>query len=243
MENLNLHCSAPSELSKVLSISGIFPNDPIQYQGRSVKIDFDRLQYGDTPVLMNGQMVGVVPKQAVISSGNRVRATSGRFVDKGFASFIGQQIQTGATLQPLEMDGDVVTQARLKSFTVEPASKQYRSGSHNHPAQSGSDDDQIAESLFQASGGGPSLVAPEHDETLNRPPAQITTYGERSPAPDNDDAMVEHLFNATRGCQSAPVPQGDPEGTPAFVGSGYQDKRSDENDDDALADAIFQASS
>jgi hypothetical protein len=249
VETLNLQCSEPMQLHKVLSIPGIYPGDPIRYQGRNIKIDFDNLQYGDTPIMMDGQMVGVVPKAKIITSGNRVRATAGKFTSKDFASLVGSAVNTGAILEDVQMDGDTVISSRLKSFTVAASGRSYRSGTS--PAQSGTtDDDSLADMLFKASGGGPS-GAPEREERqspVNHPP-KIATHGERSPAPDNDDAIAEQLFSMTRGCSEqdhAAPDHGDPrrpERKTVFVGSGYKRGVDDAADDDErLAQQLFDAS-
>ena len=243
MENLNLKCSESIQLDKILSLPGIFPDDPIQYQGRDVKVDFDRIQFGDTPIMMDNHLVGVVPKRAVQTSGGRVRASHGKFTSENFAGFIGEQIQTGAVIEPLEFDGDILTKGRLKSFTVQPSGRSYRPGSHNHQYQSGSDD-ALSESLFQASSGGPSPVTPDREP----PQRKITSYG-RTPAADNDDDIAQMIFDSSRGQDAEPnVPQGDPprrqEGKADVVGSGYPENRAHENeaiDDDALAEQLFQA--
>ena len=244
--NLNLRCSEPTELSKVLSIAGIFPNDPITYQGRSIKVDFDNLKYKDTPVMMAGQMVGVIPKLKIQTSGNRLRGTSGRFTDKAFASLIGQQINTGATLEPLEFDGDTVTTARLKSFTVEPSGRSSCASGPPPLSHGTTDDEAIAESLFKASGGGPSPVAPERDVPPRRVERQpdIVRQGQKADF-DDDEQIAQMLFDASRG-QAAEPDHDDPrrtEGAPAFVGSRFgNEAKNDFDDDDAIAEQLFQAS-
>ena len=243
MELLNLRCSEPTELSKVMSIAGIFPGDAIEYQGRSVKVDFSNISFADTPVMQGNKVVAVIPKGKIITSGGRVRATSGQFTSKDFAGFIGQPVKTGAVIEPLEFDGDVLTKARLKNFTVE-ASGRSDSSNLRSPSLPQTDDDAIAESLFQASGGGPQ-AAPEPDETnspVNHPPAPITTHNRT--ANDADEQIAQALFNASRGQAAAPdhADPRRPERKTGFVGSGYQDKRSDENEDERLAQELFDQS-
>ena len=241
MENLNLKCSESIQLDKILSLPGIFPHDPIRFQGRDVRVDFDNLRYKDTPVMLAGQMVGIIPKIAIQTSGSRVRASHGKFTSKNFAGFIGQQIRTGAILEPLTFDGDVVTQARLKAFTVEPASKQDRSGSPFLPVGT-TDDEQIAESLFQASGGGPSPVASddENHSPVKRQGAPTTTYGTSA---NDDEAIAEMIFISSRGQSAAPdhVAPKRPERESHFVDSGFGNTQNDDIDDDALAEQLFQS--
>lgn len=221
MEQIRITASELSRLDKIMSIPGCFSGDV-----GTENVNFDGIKCGDdTPINFNGRTIGTVPRHAIATGGNRLRAASGKLSDRSILPMLKNQLfSTGATLEVLQSDGGMIQKSVLKSFDISVAGDvpQAQGRTRTDPTYTaGPDTDEIiADRIFGKTRG----CAPSQSE--QQPTDRLKLRDDRS-----DAAIADAIYLRSGGGD-----QRDPGGASART------QQTSESEDDAIANRLFSAS-